>query len=985
MFVQSQTSDVATPLRKKNKFGNVLIVPESQPHFPVVAKPIFQKLPTEGAQIEGSPQKGTSAAGSSQGAQVLVPKQVNSGIKPVANSQSRNLKAANLAAVQSGGGGSSTGSVSAVSVPKKSNLNSSIAEGSGRSSRQQGIPQVSLQAFQIPANTRLPSQSSGVSSVQKSSSPVDSRATQSLNPVAQSRLGAAKASLVGGQNLQQSSQKRTFFSTAQAQGPAAAVQSPKQKRGEGSRVVPTAVRPPIRAPVQQVAQVSPRVTASTAVQPKAKAQKTVAVSQTENLKNSAQPRAARLNQFTNSQLPRTPAAAQPVASAAVRPPVRVPQLNSQNLPSPSQQKPLKQVTPTAKTAALKLQSTGTQKPTAKQVSTFQQFWQSNQKATGSFVRNIFGSTQKKSAQPSTQDLRESAKIYQQGLASIHDLIAPSSLDIQYDHLKLSGVYERSFFVYAYPRFLETNWLTSIINFDATLDISQFIYPISSAEIMRTLKKKVAQIQSSITIAREKGNVRDPEMETALEDAEQLRNDLQRGQEKFFQLGFYFTVYAEDEKRLEALTKQLESLLGSRLVLTKRADIRGEHAFNSTLPLAIDELEVQRNMNTSPLSTTFPFVSSDLATDEGILYGLNRHNNSLIIFDRFKLPNANESVFATSGSGKSYAVKLEILRQLMLGTEVIVVDPEDEYKKLAEAVGGKYLRVSLTSDQRINPFDLPQTFEGQDLKAGDLLRENIIALTGLLKLMLGKMSPAEEALIDEGLIETYAVRGITLDIQNPGRMPVPTMEDFHSVLKSLRGAEGLAMRLQRFTTGTFGGIFNQTTNIDLRANSGLLVFCIRDLGEELRPIAMYILLNFIWNRVRSQLKKRLLVVDEAWNLMQHEDAARFLYGLVKRARKYYLGITTITQDVEDFLGSPFGRPIVANSALQLLLKQAPSSMEMLRKTFNLTEGEKYMLLNSGLGQGLFFADNKHVAIQVIACDSEHKIITTNPEEILARRR
>lgn len=626
------------------------------------------------------------------------------------------------------------------------------------------------------------------------------------------------------------------------------------------------------------------------------------------------------------------------------------------------------------------------KPTPKvQPTGFQQFFQSKQKATGSFVHNLFKSTSKQISQPPKEDLQAAAKAYQQGLASIRDLIAPSSLEIKFNHLRLSGVFVRSFFVYAYPRFLDTNWLASIINFDATFEFSQFIYPISSAEIMRTLKKKVAQIQSSITIAREKGNVRDPELETALEDAEQLRTDLQRGQEKFFQLGFYFTVYAEDEKKLEGLTKQLENLLGGRLVMTKRADIRGEHAFNSTLPLAIDELEVERNMNTGPLSTTFPFVSSDLATDDGILYGLNRHNNSLIIFDRFKLPNANSTVFATSGAGKSYAVKLEVLRQVMLGTDVIIIDPENEYQALTETVDGTYLRVSLTSDQRINPFDLPQAFEGQDLKAGDLLRENIIAITGLLKLMLGKVTPAEEALIDEALIETYAVRGITMEIQNPGKMPVPTMEDFHSVLKNLRGAESLATRLKRFTTGTFGGIFNQPTNINFEAGSGLLVFCIRDLEEELRPIAMYVLLNFIWNRVRSQLKRRLLVVDEAWTLMQHRDAARFLYGLVKRARKYYLGITTITQDVEDFLGSPFGRPIVANAALQILLKQSPSSMDVLQKTFNLTEGEKYMLLNSGVGQGLFFADNKHVAIQIIASYSENKIITTNPEEILAQRR
>jgi type IV secretory pathway VirB4 component len=388
------------------------------------------------------------------------------------------------------------------------------------------------------------------------------------------------------------------------------------------------------------------------------------------------------------------------------------------------------------------------------------------------------------------------------------------------------------------------------------------------------------------------------------------------------------------------------------------------------------------MNTSPLSTTFPFVSSSLATDDGILYGLNRHNNSLIIFDRFQLPNANSTVFATSGAGKSYAVKLEILRQSMFGTDVIVIDPENEYEELAQTVGGTYLRISLNSQQRINPFDLPAAFEGNEVRPGDLLRENIITITGLLKLMLGTMTASEESLIDKALLDTYAIKGITMSREDPTGIPPPTMGDFQSVLASMKGAEEIAQRLQKYTTGTYAGIFNQETNVNL--NSGLVVFCIRDLEDQLRPIAMYIILNYIWNKVRSELKKRILVVDEAWTMMQHEDAAKFLYGLVKRARKYYLGITTITQDVEDFLRSPYGKPVVTNSSMAILMKQAPSSMEVLQKTFNLTDGEKYLLLNSGVGQGLFFADNKHVAIQIIASYNENKIVTTNPEEVLAQR-
>jgi type IV secretory pathway VirB4 component len=405
----------------------------------------------------------------------------------------------------------------------------------------------------------------------------------------------------------------------------------------------------------------------------------------------------------------------------------------------------------------------------------------------------------------------------------------------------------------------------------------------------------------------------------------------------------------------------------------------EHGFNSTSPMGLDELEIFRNMNTGPLSTTFPFSSSDLTSNEGILYGLNRHNDSLVIFDRFSLPNANSVVFAISGAGKSYSVKLEMLRYLMMGVDIIVIDPENEYEELTKTVGGSYLRVSLTSDRRINPFDLPAAMKDEELQPGDLLRANIINLHGLLKIMLGGMTPLEEGIIDKALNDVYALKGITMEMIDPSNLPVPTMEDLHALLLNMEGAGDLAQRLEKYTKGTYSGIFNKPTNIDVK--SGLMVFSIRDLEDALRPIAMYIILNFIWNKVRSALKKRLLIVDEAWTMMQHEDSAKFLFGLVKRARKYYLGITVINQDVEDFMKSPYGKPIVSNSSMSLLLKQSPASISVLQKTFNLTEGEKYMLLNSGVGQGLFFAGMKHVALQVIASYTEDKIVTTNPEEIL----
>ncbi len=588
---------------------------------------------------------------------------------------------------------------------------------------------------------------------------------------------------------------------------------------------------------------------------------------------------------------------------------------------------------------------------------------------------------KEAATSSSKEMQEAEKAYREGLATIRDLIAPSSMEFMYDKFRVSGLFAKTFFVYAYPRYTEVNWLSPVVNFDVSMDISMFIYPIGSLEIMKFMKNKVAQLQSSIRIEQEKGLVSNPELETALQDTEELRRNIQRGEEKFFQYGLYFTLYAETEDKLKRAQTRLESTLGGKLVLTKSADLQMEHGFNSCLPLAMDELEVMRNMNTNPLSTTFPFNSADLTSSEGILYGVNRHNDSLIIFDRFSLENANSVVFAKSGAGKSYAVKLEILRSMMVGTDVIIIDPENEYEELAKTVDGTYLRVSLNSDQRINPFDLPvPSSEDDDPK--ELLRSNIITLHGLLNLMLGKLTPEEEGLMDKALLDTYSLKGITMETEHPERVEPPTMEDLHAILSNMKGADALAQRLQKYTTGTYSGLFNKPTNVNF--NSGLTVFCIRDLEDSLRPVAMYIILNYIWNTIRSSLKKRLLIIDEAWSLMQYEDSARFLYGLVKRARKYYLGITTITQDVEDFVSSNYGRPIITNSSMQLLLKQSPTAIEKLEEIFNLTEGEKYLLMNANVGQGLFFAGLKHVAIQIIASYNEDKIITTNPEEMMKKQ-
>lgn len=577
---------------------------------------------------------------------------------------------------------------------------------------------------------------------------------------------------------------------------------------------------------------------------------------------------------------------------------------------------------------------------------------------------------------SAHELLEAERAFRKGLTSVKDLIAPSAMKLEPNYLQVSGKYARSFFVLTYPRYLSSNWLSPIINLDFPMDISMFIYPLESDVVMKKLRDKVGQLQASIEMNEEKGVVRDPMLETAYHDAEELRDRLQQGTERYFRFSLYFTIYADDLPGLDKLSANLESLLSSKLVVAKSAVLQSEGGFNSTLPLGDDELAIASNLNTSPLSTTFPFVSSELTSNDGILYGINRHNNSLILFDRFQMENANSVVFAKAGAGKSYAVKLEILRSMMLGTDVIVIDPENEYKHLVEAVGGTYLDVSLNSDSRINPFDLPKAVE--DEAPEDVLRSAVINLMGLMNLMLGKLNPTEEAIMDRALWETYAIHDITpqSDFVN-AQMPV--MSDLVNVLAGIAGGESLAQRLTKYTDGTFSGIFNQPTNINM--DSQLVVFSVRDLEESLRPIAIFMILSYIWNEVRSALKKRILVIDEAWWMMQHEDSARFLYSIAKRSRKYYLGVTTITQDVQDFLQSPYGKPVVTNSSLQLLLKQSPASIDIVAETFFLTEGEKYLLLESEVGEGIFFAGLKHVAIRIVASYTEDQIITTDPRQRL----
>lgn len=570
-----------------------------------------------------------------------------------------------------------------------------------------------------------------------------------------------------------------------------------------------------------------------------------------------------------------------------------------------------------------------------------------------------------------------AEIYEAAALELKDIIAPSALKIEPRALNLGDKIARTFFVISYPRFLSDNWFSPVINLDKIFDISIFIHPIETSKILRQFQKKVAEVQSQIHMREEKGLVRDPVLDTAYQDLEELRDKLQQAQEKIFDVGLYLTIYGDNPQDLDKAESEIKSILDSKLVYVKPALFQQEDGFMSVAPLGTDRLSVHSKLNSAPLSSLFPFVSFDLTSDKGILYGINRHNSSLVLFDRFSLENYNSIIFAKAGAGKSYATKLEILRTLMFDTDVIVIDPEREYEYMAEATGGRYFNISLTSEHHINPFELPVPRE--DESPADVLRSNIVNLVGLFRIMLGGLTPEEDSLIDRAISETYALKDITPD-SNFTSIEPPLLSDFEMVLGGMEGSESLMQKLAKFTKGTWSGFINRPTNVDI--NKKFIVFSVRDMEDELKPVAMYIVTHYIWNAVRKNLKKRLLVVDEAWWMMKSEDTASFLFGIAKRCRKYYLGLATITQDVGDFLKSPYGLPIITNSSIQLLLKQSPASIDVLQKTFNLTEEEKYLLLESQVGEGIFFAGLKHVAIKTIASYTEDQIITSDPSQILA---
>lgn len=568
--------------------------------------------------------------------------------------------------------------------------------------------------------------------------------------------------------------------------------------------------------------------------------------------------------------------------------------------------------------------------------------------------------------------------FAKGLVSVKDIVAPGAIEVDFDHLKINSHYVQTLFVAGYPRFVTANWLSPLISFDHSLDISMFIYPQESKEILDNLKRKVGEMEATIQSDIKRGRVIEPSVQVALEDALELQQQLVKGAERFFQFGLYITIPATTLEELNRVSKQVESTLAALLIVTKKATLQMEEGFKSTLPLGQDRLLIIRNMDTTSLGTTFPFTTSELTANEGILYGLNEHNESLVIFDRFSLENANSVVFGKSGGGKSYMVKLEVLRSLMFGTEVIIIDPENEYQELSKAVSGEYITFSFNSNTKINPFDLSQLTDSGENELG----LKILTLHGFFKVIMGKLTPEEDAILDRALILTYKQKGITQDPTTQTKEP-PLMEDLYKVLIGMEEttARSLADRIEKFIKGSLVGLINEQSNINIK--NPFTVFSIRDLADELRPIAMYLLLDFVWTKIRRDIKRRILIIDEAWYMMRFPDSANFLNSIAKRARKYYLGLTTITQDVEDFLAVDLGKAIVQNSSIQILLKQSAAAIDKVAEVFYLSEGEKHLLLSADVGEGLFFAGPAHVSVRIIASPDEHQVITTRPQDIAAR--
>lgn len=583
------------------------------------------------------------------------------------------------------------------------------------------------------------------------------------------------------------------------------------------------------------------------------------------------------------------------------------------------------------------------------------------------------------AQQAAEQKHESVKKFEKGMVSLVDVIAPSSVEVDFRYIRVGERFYSTLFIVGYPRFVSPNWLQPLIDYDHTLDIGMYVYPTEAADVLSDLRRKIAEMEATIASETEQGRIVDPKVTAALEDALALQEELAKGVERFFQFSFYVTLSSESLPDLLESTKKLQTTLSSLLMTAKVATLQMEEGFKSTLPLGQDQLYITRNMDSTSLASTFPFTSAILTQNKGVLYGMNAQNGSLIIFDRFSLENANEVVLGKSGAGKSYLIKLEIMRQFMFGTEVIVIDPEGEYGTMAQTLGGEVVEFTSNAPIKINPFDLSQLYEEGENELG----LKILSLHGLLKIIMGQLDAEHDAILDKALVETYSQKGITADPETQKKEP-PLMEDLYKVLLGMENAAAkeMAFRLEKFIKGSAAGIFNQPSNFDI--SNPLTVFSIKNLEEELRPIAMHIILDYVWTRVKKTLKKRLLILDEAWYMMKYQDSASFVFSIAKRARKYYLGMTTATQDVQDFLSTEYGKAVLSNSSIQILLKQGTAEVDLASQTFYLSEGEKELLLSADIGEGLFFAGQNHVAIKVIAAPFEHELISSNPADIVRQQ-
>jgi len=577
------------------------------------------------------------------------------------------------------------------------------------------------------------------------------------------------------------------------------------------------------------------------------------------------------------------------------------------------------------------------------------------------------------------DISTVSEALESGMSPV-DIIAPNYIESDFSHLQIGNVFFRTLYVSGYPRFVSPGWMDPVINFDHSLDISFFIYPVEGQEVLGDLRRKITEMEAELSTDIQRGKIVDPGTEAKLEDAKALQAMLVKGSERFFEFSFYITIPATSVEELDSVTKRVESTLGSLLIAGKVASLDMPRGFISTTPMAKDMLVVNRNMDTTSLATTFPFTTAELSSDRGILYGINTQNDSFVIFDRFELENSNMTVFATSGAGKSFFVKLEAVRSLMLGTEIIVIDPENEYQAIAEAVGGEYLTFSAGSEAKINPFDLSQVrVEGEDQ-----LGLKILTLHSLFKIIMGDMNASQEALLDGALMDAYRAKGITRDPETQGKEP-PLIEDLYKALigKETPMALDLAARIEKFVKGSYTGVFDQHTTINIK--NPFTVFSVRDIEDAIRPIVMFVILDFIWTKVRRDKRRRLLIVDEAWHMMRYEDSANFMLSIAKRARKYYLGLTTITQDVEDFLSNDKGKAVVTNAAMRLLLKQSPAAIDRITETFYLSQGERQLLLAADIGEGILFAGPHHAPIKIVASPEEYDFVTTNPKDIENQKR